>query len=100
MVDADVDGIKNVRSALFQEHEGSFLVGAAAAMASKSGKLGFIGGMKIPLIERFVLGYEAGAKHINPKATVTATYVGFTGEAWNNPTKAKELALAQYGSRN
>ena len=83
---------------MFQEHEGSFLIGAAAAMASKTGKIGFIGGMKIPLILRFLMGYEAGAKHINPKTTITANYVGFTGEAWNNPTKAKELALAAYAS--
>lgn len=98
VVDAEVPDVKNVRSAMFQEHEGSFLAGAAAAMASKTGKLGYIGGMKIPMIQRFLLGYEAGAKYINPKVTVTSAFVGFSGEAWNNPTKAKELALAQYSS--
>jgi len=85
----------NVRSLLFEDHEGSFLVGAAATLKSKSGKIGFIGGMDIPLIRRFQMGYEAGAKQINPKAEVITNYIGVTGEAWNNPAKAKELALAQ-----
>ena len=95
VVDADVSAA-NVRSLLFQEHEGSFLVGAIAAMASKSGKVGFIGGMDIPLIRRFEMGFSAGAKHVNPKAQVLTNYIGVTGEAWNNPPKAKELALSQY----
>ncbi len=95
IVDAEVAG-PNVRSLLFQEHEGSFVVGAIAAMASKSGKLGFIGGMDIPLIRRFEMGYAAGAKHVNPKIQVLNNYIGVTGEAWNNPPKAKELALSQY----
>ncbi len=94
IVDGDI-AAPNVRSLLFADHEGSFLVGAAAALKSKSGKLGFIGGMDIPLIRRFQMGYAAGAQHINPKATVTTNYIGVTGEAWNNPAKAKELALAQ-----
>ncbi|MCX6129501.1 MAG: BMP family ABC transporter substrate-binding protein, partial [Proteobacteria bacterium] len=76
--------------------QGSYLAGALAAMKSKSGKLGFIGGMDIPLIRRFLLGYEAGAKAVNPKIIVVTNFVGITGEAWNNPPKAKELALAQY----
>lgn len=94
IVDGDVTA-PNVRSLLFTDHEGSFLVGAAAALKSKDGKVGFIGGMDIPLIRRFQMGYEAGAKHINPKAQVITNYIGVTGEAWNNPAKAKELALAQ-----
>lgn len=97
IVDAEVKA-PNVRSLLFEEHEGSYLVGAAAAMASKTGKIGFIGGMDIPLIRRFQLGYEAGAKKINPNIKLMANYVGVTSEAWNNPPKAKELALSQYGS--
>jgi len=88
----------NVRSLLFEEHEGSFVVGALAAMKSKTAKVGFIGGMDIPLIRRFSLGYEAGAKFANPKATVVNNFIGVTGEAWNNPAKAKELALAQITS--
>ena len=87
---------KNIRSITFQEHDGSFLVGAIAAMKSTSGKVGFIGGMDIPLIHRFETGYTAGAKYINPKIKISTSYVGITPDAWNNPTKAKELALAQY----
>jgi len=94
LVDGEVSAA-NVRSLLFADHEGSFLVGAAAAMKSKTGKIGFIGGMDIQLIRRFHMGYEAGAKYINPKAQVLTNYIGVTGEAWNNPAKAKELALAQ-----
>lgn len=96
VVDADVQAA-NVKAILFEEHEGSFLVGAIAALKSKSGKLGFIGGMDIPLIRRFQMGYEAGIKHVNKNATVTSNYAGVTGEAWNNPPKGKELALAQFG---
>lgn len=94
LVDGEVDA-PNVRSLLFEEHEGSYVVGALAAMKSKTGKLGFIGGMDIPLIRRFATGFEAGAKHANPKIKVMNNFIGVTGEAWNNPAKAKELALAQ-----
>ena len=95
IVDAEVPG-KNVRSLLFEEHQGSFLVGALAAMSSKTGKIGFLGGMDVPLIRRFQMGYEAGVKHINPKAELTNNYIGVTSDAWNNPAKAKELSLTQY----
>ena len=97
IVDAEV-GAPNVRSLLFEEHEGAFLVGAIAALASKTGKVGFVGGMDIPLIRRFSTAYEAGARQINPQIKVTANYVGVTSEAWNNPTKGKELAMSQYDS--
>lgn len=97
LVDGEVLA-SNVRSLLFEEHEGSFVVGALAAMKSKTAKVGFIGGMDIPLIRRFSLGYEAGAKFVNPKVTVINNFIGVTGEAWNNPAKAKELALAQITS--
>jgi basic membrane protein A len=96
LVDAEVSA-PNVRSLLFQEHEGSFLMGVAAAMANRSGKVGFIGGMEIPLIKRFEMGYVAGVRHVNPKIEVLSSYVGVTSEAWNNPPKCKELALSQYG---
>lgn len=86
----------NIRSITFQEHDGSFLVGAVAAIKSVSGKIGFIGGMDIPLIRRFETGYIAGAKYLNPKIKTTSSYVGVTHDAWNNPAKAKELALSQY----
>jgi len=95
LVDGEVSA-PNVRSLLFADHEGSFLVGAAAALKAKNGKVGFIGGMDIPLIRRFELGYSAGAKHINPKIQVVSNFIGVTGEAWNNPAKAKELALSQF----
>src|SRR5882757_3466577 len=95
IIDAQVDE-PNVRSLIFEEHEGAFLVGAIAAMTSKTGKIGFVGGMDIPLIRRFAMAYEAGAKKINPQITVLANFVGVTSEAWNNPPKGKELAVSQY----
>ena len=95
IVDAQVD-LPNVRSLLFEDHEGAYVVGAIAALTSRSGKIGFVGGMDIPLIRRFSLAYEAGAKKINPQVTVLANYVGITSEAWNNPPKGKELAVSQY----
>lgn len=98
IVDGEVKA-DNVRSLLFEEHEGSFVVGAAAAMKSKTGVVGFIGGMDIPLIRRFQKAYVAGVKYINPKATVITNYIGVTGEAWNNPAKAKEMALSQIGQK-
>jgi len=95
IIDAEVQ-LPNVRSILFEEHEGSYLAGALAAMASKSGKIGFIGGMDVPLIRRFQMGYEAGARKVSPHIKVTSNYVGVSTEAWNNPAKGKELALSQY----
>jgi len=86
----------NVRSLLFEEHEGAYLVGAIAAMTSKTGKIGFVGGMDTPLIRRFAMGYEAGAKKVNPQMAVLENFVGVTSEAWNNPPRGKELAVAQY----
>jgi basic membrane protein A len=94
LVDGEITA-PNVRSLLFEVHEGSFLVGALAALKSKTNSVGFVGGMDIPLIRRFAMGYAAGAKHINPKINIIENYVGVTGEAWNNPAKAKELALSQ-----
>jgi len=95
IVDAPVEA-PNVRSLLFEEHEGAYIVGAIAALTSRTGKIGFVGGLDIPLIRRFELGYEAGARKINPQIAVLANYVGVTSEAWNNPPKAKELAVSQY----
>jgi basic membrane protein A len=95
LVDSEVKA-PNVRSLLFEEHQGSYLVGAAAALKSASGKIGFIGGMDIPLIRRFEMGYEAGAKKINLKIQVISNFIGITGDAWNNPAKGKELAASQY----
>jgi basic membrane protein A len=95
IIDAVVD-LPNVQSVVFKEHEGSFLVGMAAAMASKSGKVGFVGGMDIPLIRKFALGYEEGAKYVNPKIEVFQNMTGTTPAAWNDPTRGGELARSQF----
>lgn len=86
----------NVESIVFKEQEGSFLVGMMAALASKTGKVGFVGGMDIPLIRKFQCGYEQGAKFANPKVEVTANMTGTTASAWNDPTRGGELAKAQF----
>ncbi|MBI3367448.1 MAG: BMP family ABC transporter substrate-binding protein [Burkholderiales bacterium] len=86
----------NVESIVFKEQEGSFLVGMLAAMASKSGKVGFVGGMDIPLIRKFQCGYEQGAKYANPKVEVSANMTGTTSSAWNDPARGGELAKAQF----
>jgi basic membrane protein A len=88
--------LPNVASLLFKEHEGSFLVGMIAAYTSKTGVLGFVGGMDIPLIHKFETGFEEGARYVNPKIRVLQNYVGITDAAWNNPGKGRELANAQY----
>jgi basic membrane protein A len=85
----------NVRSVVFNEHEGSYLVGMMAAQASKSGTVGFIGGMDIPLIRKFACGYVQGAKAVNPDATVIQNMTGTTPAAWNDPVKGSELTKAQ-----
>jgi basic membrane protein A len=92
----DVVKLPNVQSFVFKEHEGSFLVGLMAANASKTGKVGFVGGMDIPLIRKFQCGYEQGAKFANPKAEVFANMTGTTGAAWNDPARGGELAKAQF----
>jgi basic membrane protein A and related proteins len=94
-----IDGIAklpNVQSILFKEHEGSFLVGMIAALTSKTGKVGFVGGMDIPLIRKFQCGYEQGVKYANPKAEVFVNMVGTTGAAWNDPARGGELARSQF----
>lgn len=95
---AIIDGVSklpNVASLVFKEHEGSYLVGILAAKASRTGTIGFLGGMDIGLIHRFAKGYEEGAKSVNQKIRVIENYVGVTDAAWNNPGKGKELSLAQ-----
>lgn len=79
----------------FREEEGSFLVGAIAALVSKTGSIGFVGGMDIPLIHKFQAGYTMGSRHVRPDVKVLTNYAGVTGDAFQNPTKGKELALAQ-----
>ena len=88
----------NVESIVFKEQEGSFLVGMMAAIASKTGKVGFVGGMDIPLIRKFQCGYEQGAKYANPKVEISATMTGTTPSAWNDPARGAELAKSQFAS--
>jgi basic membrane protein A len=96
IIDAVVD-LPNVQSVNFREQESSFLCGMAAAMASKSGKIGFVGGMDIPLIRKFALGYVEGAHYVNPQAEVFQNMTGTTPAAWSDPTKGAELAKSQFG---
>lgn len=95
LIDAIAKG-NNVNSVLFKEEEGSYLVGVAAAIASKSKKIGFVGGMDIPLIRTFSCGYAQGAKATNPKIENFSNMVGTTAAAWNDPAKGGELARAQF----
>jgi basic membrane protein A len=94
IIDMVVDA-PNVRSVVFNEHEGSYLVGMLAAKASKSGTVGFIGGMDIPLIRKFACGYAQGVKSVNPDAKIVANMTGTTPAAWNDPVKGSELTKAQ-----
>jgi basic membrane protein A len=88
----------NLAALKFREEQGSFLVGALAAMVGHSKKLGFVGGMDIPLIHKFEAGYRAGVKYVCPDCTVIAQYAGVTPDAFRNPGRGKELALSQYQS--
>jgi basic membrane protein A len=98
IVDETIDKVPNVASLTFAEEQGSYLVGAAAALTSKTGKLGFIGGVQTPLIQKFEAGFVAGAKKVRPDATVDVKYISqppdFTG--FNDPAKGKEIATGQY----
>ncbi|WP_077033307.1 BMP family protein [Pelomonas sp. KK5] len=86
----------NVESIRFKEQEGSYLVGAMAALTSKTAKVGFVGGMDIPLIRKFQCGYEQGAKATNPKIEITSNMTGTTSSAWADPTRGAELTRAQF----
>ncbi len=93
-----IDGVvdePNVRSVVFTEHEGSYLVGKLAAMASESGVVGFVGGMDIPLIRRFGCGYAQGVMDTNPDAQVIINFTGTTPAAWNDPVRGGEITQAQ-----
>jgi basic membrane protein A len=94
IVDMVVD-LPNVRSIVFKEHEGSYLVGVMAAKASQTGTVGFVGGMDIPLIRKFACGYVGGVKSVSADDKVIQNMTGTTGAAWNDPTKGGELARAQ-----
>jgi len=95
IIDAVVD-LPNVRSVVFKEQEGSFLVGMLAAMASETGAVGFVGGMDVPLIRAFGCGYEQGVDHVDPEIEVYANMTGTTPAAWNDPTRGGELARSQF----
>lgn len=85
----------NVRSVVYKEQEGSYLVGVLAAMASETGTVGFVGGMQIPLIGKFECGYASGVMETNPEATVIRNYTGDTPAAWNDPTRGGEITRSQ-----
>ena len=95
IVDMVVDK-PNVRSIVFKEHEGSYLVGMIAAMKSETGKVGFVGGMDIPLISKFACGYKQGAKAVSADIEVYENMTGTTPAAWNDPVKGSELAKSQF----
>jgi basic membrane protein A len=95
IIDMVVD-LPNVQSIVFAEHQGSFLVGALAAMAAEDGDVGFVGGMDIPLIRKFACGYEQGAKYVNADIEVFQNMTGTTPSAWSDPAKGAELAKAQF----
>ena len=86
----------NLAALKFREEEGSFLVGALAALLSKDQKVGFVGGMNFPLIHKFEAGYRAGVAHVCPRCAIISQYAGVTPEAFRNPGRGKELALSQY----
>jgi len=87
--------LPNVQSFVFREQEGSFLAGMLAAMASQSGKLGFVGGQDIPLIRRFACGYAQGARHARPGVQVLVAMTGTTNAAWTDPARGAEIARQQ-----
>ena len=95
VIDVNWLSMPNVRGIGFNEHEGSYLVGMLAAQTSKTGTVGFVGGMDIPLIRRFGCGFAQGVKAINADATIIANMTGTTPAAWNDPVKGSELTKAQ-----
>ena len=95
VIDAVVDQ-PNVQSIIFDEHTGSFLVGAIAALKSETGTVGFVGGMDVPIIHKFYCGYAQGAKAVNPDIKLIENYTGTTPAAWNDPVTAGELTKAQF----
>ena len=95
IVDVNWLDLPNVQQVSFSEHEGSYLVGMLAAMASETGTVSFVGGMDVPLIRKFACGYAQGVLAVNPDATVIANMTGTTPTAWNDPVKGGELTKAQ-----
>ena len=97
LIDAVIEQ-PNVASLTYRAHEGTFLAGVIAALKTETKQIGFVGGMKVPLVEAFEIGYRAGIQATNPDIEFVADYVGVTPQAFNDPTRGKELALAQYNS--
>jgi basic membrane protein A and related proteins len=99
IVDSVIDKAPNVAGLVFKANEGSFLVGAAAALKSTTGHIGFIGGVDIPLIQDFFVGYEAGAKAAKPDIKIDSQYIAAAGDfsGFGAPDKAKTIALKMYG---
>jgi basic membrane protein A len=95
LVDGEIEDLPNVASLVFREHEGSFLVGALAALTSETGTVGFVGGMDVPLIHKFEAGYRAGATYQRPDVKVLVGYAGVRPEAFADPVRGKEIALSQ-----
>jgi basic membrane protein A len=95
IIDAVVDE-PNAASLVFREHEGSFLVGAIAGMITRTDRVGFVGGMDIPLIHKFEVGYSEGVKYVNPDADVLVAYAGSGPQAFHDPVRGKSLALSQF----
>jgi basic membrane protein A len=85
----------NVQSFVYREHEGSYLVGMLASMSTKTGRIGFVGGQDIPLVRKFLCGYEQGAKAVDPKVRVVSAMTGTTPQAWVDPARGAELAKTQ-----
>ncbi len=95
IIDMVVAGKPNVKSIVFKEQEGSYLAGIMAALAAKSDKVGFVGGMDIPLIHKFACGYVGGVKSVKPNAEVFQAYTGSDPSAWNDPVKGGEITKSQ-----
>ncbi|HEY0522137.1 MAG TPA: BMP family ABC transporter substrate-binding protein [Stellaceae bacterium] len=95
IVDEVID-LPNVQSVIYREHEGSFLVGMLAALASKTGKVGFVGGMDVPLVRKFAVGYAEGARYVRPGIEVLQNMTGTTPAAWHDPARGGELARSQF----
>jgi basic membrane protein A and related proteins len=97
VIDGFAQDAPNVANLTFKEHEGSFLVGAAAAMKSETGTIGFLGGQQgTGLIEKFQAGYEAGAREINPDIEILVEYIGDSTAAFNDPTRGEALSAKMY----
>jgi basic membrane protein A len=95
LIDAVVKA-PNVLSVVFKEHEGSFIVGMAAAMASKTKKIGYINAMSMPLLNAFECGFVQGARFVDPKVQMISNVIGSTPSSFNDPGRGSEIAKSQF----